>query len=37
MEISPETRLVIRAILRGLKLIVSLLEKIDRGEDIPNL
>ncbi len=34
MSISPESRMIIRALLRGLKLIVSLLEKIERGEAV---
>lgn len=34
MAVSTESRLIIRAIVRGLKMIISLLEKVERGEDI---
>ena len=34
MALSPESVMIIKALKRGLKMIVALLEKIERGEDI---
>lgn len=37
MAVSAETRLLIKIILRGLKLIIKLLEQMEKGEEVKGL